>query len=144
MNVSDTGELRGADLSGKRVLVVGLGKSGAAAAHWLARQGARVTVSEVQDAVVQTAGFADQAVDAARQQEADTSRLADVIREAEAVSVDQARIAEQVSVDVAEQAHGISELAEAARGLTSLVGQLESLTARFALPREIVVDREGE
>jgi UDP-N-acetylmuramoylalanine--D-glutamate ligase len=34
---------------GKRVLVVGLGKSGAAAADWLARQGARVTVSEVQD-----------------------------------------------------------------------------------------------
>jgi UDP-N-acetylmuramoylalanine--D-glutamate ligase len=34
---------------GKRVLVVGLGKSGAAAADWLARQGAQVTVSEVRD-----------------------------------------------------------------------------------------------
>jgi UDP-N-acetylmuramoylalanine--D-glutamate ligase len=31
---------------GKKVLVVGLGKSGAAAANWLARQGARVTVSD--------------------------------------------------------------------------------------------------
>lgn len=34
---------------GKKVLVVGLGKSGLAAAGWLARQGARVTVSEVRD-----------------------------------------------------------------------------------------------
>jgi UDP-N-acetylmuramoylalanine--D-glutamate ligase len=34
---------------GERVLVVGLGKSGFAAANWLARQGARVTVSETQD-----------------------------------------------------------------------------------------------
>jgi UDP-N-acetylmuramoylalanine--D-glutamate ligase len=34
---------------GKRVLVVGLGKSGLAAANWLARQGARVTVSEGRD-----------------------------------------------------------------------------------------------
>jgi len=34
---------------GKRVLVVGLGKSGLAVAGWLARQGARVTVSEVRD-----------------------------------------------------------------------------------------------
>lgn len=35
--------------AGKKVLVVGLGKSGAAAANWLARQGARVTVSEARD-----------------------------------------------------------------------------------------------
>jgi UDP-N-acetylmuramoylalanine--D-glutamate ligase len=34
---------------GTKVLVVGLGKSGTAAALWLARQGARVTVSEAQD-----------------------------------------------------------------------------------------------
>ncbi|RLB28532.1 MAG: UDP-N-acetylmuramoyl-L-alanine--D-glutamate ligase [Deltaproteobacteria bacterium] len=34
---------------GERVLVVGLGKSGAAAANWLARQGARVTVSDTLD-----------------------------------------------------------------------------------------------
>jgi UDP-N-acetylmuramoylalanine--D-glutamate ligase len=34
---------------GKKVLVVGLGKSGVAAANWLAHQGARVTVSEAQD-----------------------------------------------------------------------------------------------
>jgi UDP-N-acetylmuramoylalanine--D-glutamate ligase len=34
---------------GKRVLVVGLGKSGSAAAGWLAQQGAQVTVSEVRD-----------------------------------------------------------------------------------------------
>jgi UDP-N-acetylmuramoylalanine--D-glutamate ligase len=37
------------DLSGKRTLVVGIGKSGLAAATWLARQGACVTVSEKQD-----------------------------------------------------------------------------------------------
>ncbi len=34
---------------GRKVLVVGLGKSGLAAANWLAHQGARVTVSEAQD-----------------------------------------------------------------------------------------------
>ncbi len=34
---------------GKKVLVVGLGKSGVAAANWLARQGARVTVSDKLD-----------------------------------------------------------------------------------------------
>jgi len=34
---------------GTKVLVVGLGKSGIAAAHWLARQGAIVTVSEARD-----------------------------------------------------------------------------------------------
>jgi UDP-N-acetylmuramoylalanine--D-glutamate ligase len=34
------------NLAGKNIIVVGLGKSGAAAARWLARQGAHVTVSE--------------------------------------------------------------------------------------------------
>ena len=34
------------DLKGKKILVVGLGKSGMAAAMWLARQGSRVTVSD--------------------------------------------------------------------------------------------------
>jgi methyl-accepting chemotaxis protein len=119
----------------------------------VARFGARVqaemesvgqAVSEVQDAVIQTASFAGQAVDAARQQERDASRLADVVEKAESVSVDQSRIAEQVSADVAEQAHGISELAEAARGLTSLVGQLENLAARFVLPLEQPAGVEAE
>ena len=36
------------NLAGKNIVVVGLGESGAAAARWLARQGARVTVSEKQ------------------------------------------------------------------------------------------------
>ena len=35
-------------LSGKKILVVGLGESGLAAAHWLAGQGSQVTVSEQQ------------------------------------------------------------------------------------------------
>jgi methyl-accepting chemotaxis protein len=91
---------------------------------------------EVQEAVIQTASFAGQAVDAARQQEQDTSRLADVVDRAVTVSGDQARIAEQVSAGMAEQAHAISELASAARGLTRLVGQLESLTARFDMHSE--------
>src|SRR6266852_5207578 len=34
------------DLQGKRVLIVGLGKSGVAAAHFLQERGARVTVSD--------------------------------------------------------------------------------------------------
>ena len=111
----------------------------------VARFGARVqaemesvgqAVAEVQEAVVQTASFAGQAVDGAREQERDTSRLADVVEEAVSVSVDQAGIAEQVSADLAEQAHAIAELVESARGLTRLVGQLESLATRFVLPRE--------
>jgi UDP-N-acetylmuramoylalanine--D-glutamate ligase len=40
--------MEGMDLSGKRLLVVGLGRSGVAAATWLVRQGAQVTVSERQ------------------------------------------------------------------------------------------------
>ncbi|WP_213807251.1 UDP-N-acetylmuramoyl-L-alanine--D-glutamate ligase [Granulicella sp. dw_53] len=39
------------DLKNKRVLVVGLGKSGISAAHFLREQGARVTVSDSRDAV---------------------------------------------------------------------------------------------
>src|SRR3984893_7251362 len=39
------------ELKNKRVLVVGLGKSGIAAAHFLREQGARVTVSDSRDAV---------------------------------------------------------------------------------------------
>ncbi len=39
------------ELKNKRVLVVGLGKSGIAAAHFLKEQGARVTVSDSRDAV---------------------------------------------------------------------------------------------
>src|SRR5215467_2575720 len=39
------------ELKSKRVLVVGLGKSGIAAAHFLKKQGARVTVSDTRDAV---------------------------------------------------------------------------------------------
>lgn len=37
------------DLSGKRILVVGLGESGRAAARWLVTQGAHVTVSELKE-----------------------------------------------------------------------------------------------
>ncbi len=37
------------NLSGKKIIVVGLGESGAAAARWLALQGAHVTVSEKQE-----------------------------------------------------------------------------------------------
>jgi methyl-accepting chemotaxis protein len=117
-----------------------LAERSAQSAGEVARFGTRVqaemesvgrAVVEVQDAVVRTADFAGQAVDAARQQEQDTSRLADVVDRAVTVSSDQARIAEQVSADMAKQAHAISELASAARGLTRLVGQLESLTTRF-------------
>jgi methyl-accepting chemotaxis protein len=117
-----------------------LAERSAQSAGEVARFGARVqaemesigqAVSEVQGAVAQTASFAGRAVDAARQQERDTARLADVVDQAVTVSKDQARIAEQVSADVAQQADAISELASAARGLTRLVGQLESLTERF-------------
>jgi UDP-N-acetylmuramoylalanine--D-glutamate ligase len=38
------------DLKGKKVLVVGLGKSGLAAAHFLRRRGAQVTVSDIRSA----------------------------------------------------------------------------------------------
>ena len=38
------------DLKGKKVLVVGLGKSGLAAALFLRRRGAQVTVSDVRSA----------------------------------------------------------------------------------------------
>lgn len=37
----------GMDVFGKKVLVVGLGKSGLSASRWLSRQGAHVTVSEL-------------------------------------------------------------------------------------------------
>ena len=40
------------ELSGKRVLVVGLGKSGLAAAHFLKERGARVTVSDARPATL--------------------------------------------------------------------------------------------
>jgi UDP-N-acetylmuramoylalanine--D-glutamate ligase len=40
------------ELSGKRVLVVGLGKSGLAAAHFLKQRGARVTVSDARPATL--------------------------------------------------------------------------------------------
>jgi len=49
MNDSNADELRTTGLSGKKVLVVGLGKSGIAAAQWLAHQGAVVTVSEARN-----------------------------------------------------------------------------------------------
>src|SRR5580704_9274244 len=39
------------ELKNKRVLVVGLGKSGIAAAHFLKKRGARVTVSDTRDAL---------------------------------------------------------------------------------------------
>jgi len=130
----------------------GLAERSAQSAGEVARFGTRIqaemesvgrAVSEVQDAVAQTATFAGQAVDAARQQEQDTSRLANVVAQAVAVSVDQARIAEQVSADVAEQAHAITELASAARGLIRLVGQLENLTVRFAMHTDQPVGPEG-
>jgi UDP-N-acetylmuramoylalanine--D-glutamate ligase len=43
-------ELKGLELKGKKVLVVGLGKSGRAAALFLRHQGAQVTVSDVRSA----------------------------------------------------------------------------------------------
>src|SRR5580692_11316791 len=43
-------EINGLDLRGKKVLVVGLGKSGRAAALFLRRKGAQVTVSDVRSA----------------------------------------------------------------------------------------------
>src|SRR5580704_12257169 len=47
---SQPGKGNAMDLKGKKVLVVGLGKSGLAAALFLRRQGARVTVSDVRSA----------------------------------------------------------------------------------------------
>ncbi len=40
------------DLAGKRVLVVGLGRSGMSAAHFLKERGARVTVSDARPATL--------------------------------------------------------------------------------------------
>ncbi|RJR41143.1 MAG: UDP-N-acetylmuramoyl-L-alanine--D-glutamate ligase [Desulfobacteraceae bacterium] len=40
----------GMDVKGKKVTVIGLGKSGSSAAKWLARHGADVTVSEIKEA----------------------------------------------------------------------------------------------
>lgn len=117
-----------------------LAERSARSAGEVARFGARVqaeiesvgqAVGEVQAAVEQTARFARQTVDAARRQERETASLAQTVQEAAQVSDDQARIAAHVSTAVADQADAIAELATAAQGLTRLVQQLESLTARF-------------
>ena len=47
------------DLNNKRVLVVGLGKSGVASALFLKSHGARVTVSDSKPEVMATARFVD-------------------------------------------------------------------------------------
>ena len=92
-------------------------------------------VSDVQEAVTQTADFAGQAVKAARRQEQDTARLAGIVDQAASVSDTHAQIAEQVSTAVAEQADAIADLATAAQGLAGLAGQLEDLSARFTTQR---------
>ena len=122
-----------------------LAERSARSASEVARFGARVqaemesvgqAVREVQEAVVQTASFAGQTVEMARQQEGDTTRLAGIVEQAATVSDGQAQIARQVSTAVAEQAEAIAELASAAQGLTRLVGQLEGLAARFTVRQE--------
>jgi methyl-accepting chemotaxis protein len=92
-------------------------------------------VADVQGAVTQTADFAGQTVEAARQQEQDTARLAAIVDQASSVSNAHAHIAEQVSAAVAEQVDAIAELATAAQGLAGMAGQLEDLAARFITQR---------
>jgi methyl-accepting chemotaxis protein len=92
-------------------------------------------VGDVQEAVTQTANFAGQTVEAARQQEQDTARLAGIVDQAASVSDTQAQIAERVSTAVAEQVDAIAELATAAQGLAGMAGQLEDLSARFITQR---------
>lgn len=92
-------------------------------------------VSDVQSAVTQTADFAGQAVEAARQQEQDTAHLAGIVDQAASVSDTHAQIAERVSTAVAEQVDAIAELATAAQGLAGMAGQLEDLAARFTTQR---------
>ena len=55
------------DLAGKKVLVVGLGRSGAAAARMCAARGARVTVTDVRDAEALGAVAADLPAEIARE-----------------------------------------------------------------------------
>jgi UDP-N-acetylmuramoylalanine--D-glutamate ligase len=50
-------------VSGRRVLVVGAARSGIAAAHLLARRGARVTLADVKPELPDEAGFADAGVE---------------------------------------------------------------------------------
>jgi methyl-accepting chemotaxis protein len=92
-------------------------------------------VADVQEAVTQTADFAGQTVEAARQQEQDTARLASIVDDAASVSDAHAQIAKRVSTAVAEQVDAIAELATAAQGLAGLAGQLENLAARFVTQR---------
>ncbi|MFQ6100486.1 MAG: methyl-accepting chemotaxis protein [Anaerolineae bacterium] len=122
-----------------------LAERSARSASEVARFGARAqaemesvgqAVDDVQEAVAQTADFAGQTVSAARQQEQDTSTLADIVEQAATVSDTQAQIAEQVSTAVAEQADAIAELASAAQELAGMAGQLESMAARFVTPQE--------
>jgi methyl-accepting chemotaxis protein len=92
-------------------------------------------VADVQEAVTQTADFAGQTVEAARQQEQDTARLAGIVDQAASVSDTHAQIAERVSTAVAEQADAIADLATAAQGLAGMAGQLENLAVRFVTQR---------
>ncbi len=93
-------------------------------------------VDDVQEAVTQTADFAGQTVEAARQQEQETARLAGIVDQAMSVSDTHAQIAERVSTAVAEQVDAIAELATAAQGLAGMAGQLEDLSARFITQRK--------
>ena len=88
-------------------------------------------VTDVQDAVGQTADFVGLTVETARLQERETARLADIVEQAAAVSGAQVQIAEQVSAAVANQVDAIADLATAAQGLAGMAGQLEDLSARF-------------
>jgi methyl-accepting chemotaxis protein len=88
-------------------------------------------VTDVQDAVVQTADFVGQSVETARLQEQETARLATIVEQAASVSDTQAQIAEQVSAAVAAQVDAIADLATAAQGLARMAGQLEDSSARF-------------
>jgi methyl-accepting chemotaxis protein len=104
-------------------------------------------VRQVQEAVAETAAFAEQTVHIARQQEQDTAELAHIVGQAAAVSETQARIAGQVSAAVAEQADEIAELAASAQRLTRLVSQLESLATRFLTSQgefESATERDNE
>ena len=88
-------------------------------------------VTDVQEAVAQTADFAGRTVETARLQEQETARLASIVEQAAAVSDAQAQIADQVSAAVAAQVDAIADLATAAQGLAGMAGQLEDLSARF-------------